>query len=86
MVDQNTDFIDLTGLSFEDGDKYDEIENTSKKKLDIEIERNGRLTALFQQFLIKLKSDPDKSVIKWPNRIKDIEAIEKKIEDIYKGK
>lgn len=81
-MDNKEDLIDLSELTFVDEDKYDEVQ----KNLQAETKRVDRITNLFQQLLDKLKSDPEKSVIKWPNRIEDVRSIEQKLKEIYEGK
>lgn len=47
-------------------------EKTSKEKMD-------GLVALFMPLLNNLSRDPDKELIKWPNRVEKIEAFKKKV-------
>lgn len=79
----SNEFIDLSEdftFTFEgDDSKYQEDELQScHDKLDA-------LTTQIQNLIKKLKMDPDKPMIKWPNRIKDIENFETKINKILKG-
>lgn len=75
------DVIDLTSaeltFTFDDEvplDKYEE----DKAKLEL-------VLAKISNLLKNLKANPDKPIIKWPNRIADIEKFEKELEQIMKG-
>jgi len=57
-------------------------EEDSKHEEEI-LELKGRLNAykkLVEQFLKKLKSNPEATTIKWPDRIADIKKFEKQLQ------
>lgn len=92
----DNDFLDMSfvaeGIEFLDSD---EIENkylqteTDKQKLekivDSQQEKINLLERAVKDLIMKLKSNPDKTTIKWPDRIADMNKFEQKINNIIKG-
>lgn len=83
----NDDLIDLSDdftFTFEgEQDKYQDELNERVKEYQT---RLSLLHNAISQLLENLKRDPDKPMIKWPNRLQDIEKFEQKITEIIEGK
>lgn len=85
-MNKDDELIDLSNdFSFtfeEDSDKFTD-------ELNLEIDKYQKkisdLMDAISKLLNNLKRDPDKSVIKWPNRLSDIEKFEKKIRNIIEN-
>lgn len=56
------------------------------QKIDNLTERLTTYADTVNSFLTKLKSNPEASTIKWPDRLKDIEKLEAQLIKIQKGK
>ena len=76
LIDLSDDF----SFTFEEED--DKYQNDSEEYW----RRLMLLEDAIKVLLKNLKRDPEKVMIKWPNRLADIEKFEKKIKDIVEGK
>ena len=69
-------------------DTVQEIEQKVSESSTTAEQTQDRLDKLFsaiQPLLNNLKANPEKELIKWPNRLEKIEAFEDHIQKIYKG-
>ena len=79
------------GFTLVDEDELDtvqEIEQKASESSTTAEQTQDRLDKLFsaiQPLLNNLKANPEKELIKWPNRLEKIEAFEDHIQKIYKG-
>lgn len=65
----------------------DELETVQEAKTNAEVlqERLDKLYNSVQPLLINLKKDPEKTSIKWPNRVEKVKQFEEHIRKIYNG-
>ena len=79
------------GFTLVDEDELDtvqEIEQKVSESSTTAAQTQDKLDKLFsaiQPLLNNLKANPEKELIKWPNRLEKIEAFEDHIQKIYKG-
>lgn len=79
------------GFTLVDEDELDmvqEIEQKVSESSTTAEQTQDKLDKLFsaiQPLLNNLKANPEKELIKWPNRLEKIEAFEDHIQKIYKG-
>lgn len=81
---QSERVIDLTGDDF-----GFEIVDIDQVNADTTEDLQQRLQAMFDLFiplLNNLAKNPEKEVIKWPNRLEKIEQIKQKARDILNGR
>ena len=72
--DKVIDVSNMFSLTFEDSSDSNELENIKKQR--------DTLFEMINSFLEKLKDDPKKDTIKWPNRIADVEKFQEKLKGI----
>ena len=84
MADEIFDF----GFTLVDEDELDTVQEIEQKVSEtsstVEATQE-KLDKLFGAILNNLKANPEKELIKWPNRLEKIEAFEDHIQKIYKG-
>ena len=79
------------GFTLVDEDELDTVQEIEKKVSETSSTAEStqdKLDKLFnaiQPLLTNLKKNPEKELIKWPNRLEKIEAFEDHIQKIYKG-
>ena len=57
-----------------------------KDQLAAEKKKTANLLKQINNFLEKLKSDPDKPMINWPNRVEDVSKFQEKLIKLTKEK
>lgn len=80
------DIIDLSDIDPSNDDQYkidflddfNQEEYVEKSKLD-------KIVKLIDVLLNNLEQNPDKVMIKWPNRIQDVKTFKNKLNAIIKG-
>ena len=72
--DKVIDVSNMFSLTFEDSSDSNELENIKKQR--------DTLFEMINSFLEKLKDDPKKDTIKWPNRFADVEKFQEKLKGI----
>ena len=83
MTDLDFDF----GFTLVDEDELDVAKQATASTATAETTQN-RLDKLYNAItplLNNLKANPEKEMIKWPNRVEKVEAFEDHIYKIYKG-
>ena len=72
------------GFTFEDSADLPTKEEAESLETDFvrEKDRAEELRDAIQPLLDNLKKNPEQDLIKWPNRVKAIEAFETKLDDI----
>ena len=78
----------FTPVDEDELDTVQEIEQKVSESSTTAEQTQDRLDKLFsaiQPLLNNLKANPEKELIKWPNRLEKIEAFEDHIQKIYKG-
>ena len=79
------------GFTLVDEDELDTVQEIEKKVSETSSTAEStqdKLDKLFnaiQPLLTNLKKNPEKELIKWPNRLEKIEKFEDLIQGIYKG-
>jgi len=79
------------GFTLVDEDELDTVQEIEQKVSESSTtaeQTQVKLDKLFsaiQPLLNNLKANPEKELIKWPNRLEKIEAFEDHIQKIYKG-
>ena len=79
------------GFTLVDEDELDTVQEIEQKVSESSTtaeQTQDKLDKLFgaiQPLLNNLKANPEKELIKWPNRLEKIEAFEDHIQKIYKG-
>ena len=79
------------GFTLVDEDELDTVQEIEKKVSETSSTAEStqdKLDKLFnaiQPLLTNLKKNPEKELIKWPNRVEKIEKFEDLIQGIYKG-
>ena len=79
------------GFTLVDEDELDTVQEIEQKVSESSTtaeQTQNKLDKLFsaiQPLLNNLKANPEKELIKWPNRLEKIEAFEDHIQKIYKG-
>ena len=87
MADEIFDF----GFTLVDEDELDTVQEIEKKVSETSSTAEStqdKLDKLFnaiQPLLTNLKKNPEKELIKWPNRLEKIEQFEDLIQGIYKS-
>lgn len=87
MADDMFDF----GFTLVDEDELEAVQEIEKKvnetssTVDATQDKLDKLFGAIQPLLNNLKANPEKELIKWPNRLEKIEAFEDMIQAIYKG-
>ena len=87
MADEIFDF----GFTLVDEDELDTVQEIEQKvsetssTVEATQEKLDKLFGAKQPLLNNLKANPEKELIKWPNRLEKIEAFEDHIQKIYKG-
>ena len=87
MADEIFDF----GFTLVDEDELDTVHEIEQKvsetssTVEATQEKLDKLFGAIQPLLNNLKANPEKELIKWPNRLEKIEAFEDHIQKIYKG-
>ena len=79
------------GFTLVDEDELDTVQEIEQKVSESSTtaeqtqDRLDKLFSAIQPLLNNLKANPEKELIKWPNRLEKIEAFEDQIQKIYKG-
>ena len=79
------------GFTLVDEDELDTVQEIEQKVCESSItaeqtqDKLDKLLSAIQPLLNNLKANPEKELIKWPNRLEKIEAFEDHIQKIYKG-
>ena len=79
------------GFTLVDEDELDTVQEIEQKVSESSTtaeqtqEKLDKLFSAIQPLLNNLKANPEKELIKWPNRLEKIEAFEDHIQKIYKG-
>jgi uncharacterized coiled-coil protein SlyX len=79
------------GFTLVDEDELDTVQEIEQKVSESSTtaeqtqDRLDKLFSAIQPLLNNLKANPEKELIKWPNRLEKIEAFEDHIQKIYKG-
>ena len=87
MAEEIFDF----GFTLVDEDELDTVQEIEQKvsetssTVEATQEKLDKLFRAIQPLLNNLKANPEKELIKWPNRLEKIEAFEDHIQKIYKG-
>ena len=87
MAEEIFDF----GFTLVDEDELDTVQEIEQKvsetssTVEATQEKLDKLFGAIQPLLNNLKANPEKELIKWPNRLEKIEAFEDHIQNIYKG-
>ena len=87
MAEEIFDF----GFTLVDEDELDTVQEIEQKvsetssTVEATQDKLDKLLGAIQPLLNNLKANPEKELIKWPNRLEKIEAFEDLIQGIYKG-
>jgi|TARA_S200000501_G_scaffold277078_1_gene260919 uncharacterized coiled-coil protein SlyX len=87
MAEEIFDF----GFTLVDEDELDTVQEIEQKvsetssTVEATQDKLDKLFSAIQPLLNNLKANPEKELIKWPNRLEKIEAFEDLIQGIYKG-
>jgi uncharacterized coiled-coil protein SlyX len=87
MAEEIFDF----GFTLVDEDELDTVQEIEQKvsetssTIEATQDKLDKLFSAIQPLLNNLKANPEKELIKWPNRLEKIEAFEDLIQGIYKG-
>ena len=79
------------GFTLVDEDELDTVQQIEQKVSESSTtaeqtqDKLDKLFSAIQPLLNNLKANPEKELIKWPNRLEKIEAFEDHIQKIYKG-
>ena len=79
------------GFTLVDEDELDTVQEIEQKVSESSTTADqtqvklDKLFSAIQPLLNNLKANPEKELIKWPNRLEKIEAFEDHIQKIYKG-
>ena len=79
------------GFTLVDEDELDTVQEIEQKVSESSTtaeqtqDKLDKLFSAIQPLLNNLKANPEKELIKWPNRLEKIEAFENHIQKIYKG-
>ena len=79
------------GFTLVDEDELDTVQEIEQKVSESSTtaeqtqDKLDKLFSAIQPLLNNLKANPEKELIKWPNRLEKIEAFEDHIQTIYKG-
>ena len=79
------------GFTLVDEDELDTVQEIEQKVSETSStaeatqDKLDKLFGAIQPLLNNLKANPEKELIKWPNRLEKIEAFEDHIQKIYKG-
>ena len=79
------------GFTLVDEDELDTVQEIEQKVSESSTtaeqtqDQLDKLYSAIQPLLSNLKANPEKELIKWPNRLEKIEAFEDHIQKIYKG-
>ena len=79
------------GFTLVDEDELDTVQEIEQKVSESSTtaeqtqDKLDKLFSAIQPLLNNLKANPEKELIKWPNRLEEIEAFEDHIQKIYKG-
>ena len=79
------------GFTLVDEDELDTVQEIEQKvsetssTVEAAQDKLDKLFGAIQPLLNNLKANPEKELIKWPNRLEKIEAFEDHIQKIYKG-
>ena len=79
------------GFTLVDEDELDTVQEIEQKVSESSTtaeqtqDKLDKLLSAIQPLLNNLKANPEKELIKWPNRLEKIEAFEDHIQKIYKG-
>ena len=79
------------GFTLVDEDELDTVQEIEQKVSESSTtaeqtqDKLDKLFSAIQPLLNNLKANPEKEMIKWPNRLEKIEAFEDHIQKIYKG-
>ncbi|BCU97418.1 MAG: hypothetical protein CM15mV16_1620 [uncultured marine virus] len=79
------------GFTLVDEDELDTVQEIEQKVSESSTtaeqtqDKLDKLFSAIQPLLNNLKANPEKELIKWPNRLEKIEAFEDHIQKIYKG-
>lgn len=85
MTKKTIDPIDFDfGFTIVDDDELETVQE-AKTSAEATQERLDKLYKSIQPLLKNLKKDPEKSSIKWPNRVEKVEQFEEHIRKIYNG-
>lgn len=76
-------FADISFNEAEDNQLINENKDL-QTRLEAEQKKVQLIYEAINKFLSGLKSDPDKTTIKWPTRIKDIEKVQDHLEQLIK--
>lgn len=83
MKKLNLDEFDF-GFTIVDDEELETVQEAKSASQDTQA-RLDKLYAAIQPLLSNLKKDPEKTSIKWPNRVEKVEAFEEHIRKIYNG-
>ena len=87
MAEEIFDF----GFTLVDEDELDTVQEIEQKVSESSTtaeqtqDKLDKLFSAIQPLLNNLKANPEKELIKWPNRLEKIESFEDHIQKIYKG-
>ena len=79
------------GFTLVDEDELDTVQEIEQKVSESSTtaeqtqDKLDKLFSAIQPLLNNLKANPEKELIKWPNRLEKIEAFEDHIQKIYNG-
>ena len=79
------------GFTLVDEDELDTVQEIEQKVSESSTtaeqtqDKLDKLFSAIKPLLNNLKANPEKELIKWPNRLEKIEAFEDHIQKIYKG-
>ena len=79
------------GFTLVDEDELDTVQEIEQKVSESSTtaeqtqDKLDKLFSAIQPLLNNLKANPEKELIKWPNRLEKIETFEDHIQKIYKG-
>ena len=79
------------GFTLVDEDELDTVQEIEQKVSESSTtaeqtqDKLDKLFSAIQPLLNNLKANPEKELIKWPNRLEKIEAFEDHIQELYKG-
>jgi|TARA_B100001057_G_scaffold486638_1_gene568127 uncharacterized coiled-coil protein SlyX len=79
------------GFTLVDEDELDTVQEIEQKVSESSTtaeqtqDKLDKLFSAIQPLLNNLKANPEKELIKWPNRLEKIESFEDHIQKIYKG-
>ena len=79
------------GFTLVDEDELDTVQEIEQKVSESSTtaeqtqDKLDKLFSAIQPLLNNLKANPEKELIKWPNRLEKIEAFEDHIQKIHKG-